>query len=296
MEPKRRPRGTEALQPGREIELLCLKGFDATRARIPPHGERVVVRTGLSKVRPVPGELFMLQVERTWVFGHTRYAKGLITATRLDVPALRLQPLGLQDCGFWDPEDETELFELNAHPIYKEIRAAGPRRWYEMEQVLPEDAVELQWEEDPILEAVELAAAGTVFDAADLLGDLLTADLRCLDAHAHLGHLWLRSTWPGALERAGRHYRVGLEIAGLTLDPGFQGLLPWGFLDNRPYLRCLDGYGVYLWRSGDLAAAADVFRRMLWLNPHDNTGARFNLAAIEAGHSWETALALDRVR
>lgn len=232
-------------------------------------------------------------MERTWVFGHTRYTKGRITATRLDVPSLELQPLGLVDHGIWDPDDEAELFEPDAHPVYEAIQAAGPRRWYEMEQVLPEDEVELQWEEDPILEAVELAAAGAVFDAEDLLGDLLTADLRCLDAHAHLGYIHLQTKWPDALERAERHYRVGLEIAGLTLGPDFQGLLPWGFLDNRPYLRCLDGYGVYLWRCGDLAAAADVFRRILWLNPHDNTGARFNLAAIEAGSSWEAAAALD---
>jgi hypothetical protein len=26
---------------------------------------------------------------------------------------------------------------------------------------------------------------------------------------------------------------------------------------------------------------------MLWLNPTDNQGARFNLAAIEAGKTWE---------
>jgi predicted TPR repeat methyltransferase len=54
-------------------------------------------------------------------------------------------------------------------------------------------------------------------------------------------------------------------------------------------LRCLDGHAVCLWRRGDLGAAADIFRRLLWLNPHDNTGARFNLAAIDAGRSWEEA-------
>lgn len=58
MEAKGQFRDWTRLRPGDEIELLCLKGFDAIRARIPPHGERVVVRTGLSKVRPVPGELF----------------------------------------------------------------------------------------------------------------------------------------------------------------------------------------------------------------------------------------------
>ena len=38
---------------------------------------------------------------------------------------------------------------------------------------------------------------------------------------------------------------------------------------------------------GDLRAAADVFQRMLWLSPSDNQGACFNLAAVEAGKTWE---------
>jgi len=38
---------------------------------------------------------------------------------------------------------------------------------------------------------------------------------------------------------------------------------------------------------GDLRAAADVFQRMLWVSPSDNQGARFNLAAVEAGKTWE---------
>jgi hypothetical protein len=46
-----------------------------------------------------------------------------------------------------------------------------------------------------------------------------------------------------------------------------------------------------LWRSGDLAAAGEVFRRMVWLNPHDNQGARFTLWDVEAGRSWEEAQA-----
>jgi len=33
--------------------------------------------------------------------------------------------------------------------------------------------------------------------------------------------------------------------------------------------------------------AAAAFRKMLWLNPGDNQGARFDLAAVEAGKTWE---------
>lgn len=156
-----------------------------------------------------------------------------------------------------------------------------------MEQVLPEDAVSLQWEEDPILEAVALGEAGYIGEAESLLGDLLTADLRCLDAHAHLGNIELRSRWPDSLDRAVRHYRAGLEIAELALGADFQDVLPWGLIDNRPYLRCLHGYGLALWRRGEPAAAAQVFRKMLWLNPGDNQGARFLIGPAQEHISWE---------
>jgi hypothetical protein len=36
-----------------------------------------------------------------------------------------------------------------------------------------------------------------------------------------------------------------------------------------------------------LEEAAKTFTRMLWLNPSDNQGARFNLANIQAGRTWE---------
>jgi tetratricopeptide (TPR) repeat protein len=272
---------------GAAVELVCLKHrFDAIRSRIPPRGPRVVVRPGISEVLPVPGEIFGLEVEHAWVFGHTRYAKGRIGECRADVARLDLTPLALERCFLWDPDEESEVFESVGHPVYEAIRAAGPRPSYEMEQILPDSPMALRWEDDPILEAAELTAAGAAEEAGDLLGELLTIDLRCLDAHAHLGALEFGSRWFGALDRARRHYRVGLEIADLTLGPTFEGLLPWGLIDNRPYLRCLHGYGLCLWRAGDLDGASEVFRRMLWLNPADNQGARFCLAAVEAGRSW----------
>lgn len=280
--------GDDALEAGRTIEVVCVgSGLDPIRSRVPPHGVTVMVRTGLSRVRPVPGEIFTLEIERSWVFGHTRHVKGRITGSRLDVARLELRPLGLREEWLWDPEEEAWLFEEADHPVYEEIRSAGPRRQYEMEQVLPDDAVELRWEEDPILEAVELAAAGATHEAADLLGRLLTADLRCLDAHAHLGNLEFRRHWPGALDRAERHYRAGLEIAALTLGDDFRGLLPSGLIDNRPFLRCLGGHGLCRWRKGDLEAAAGAFRRLVWLDPYDRQGARFELAAVEAGQRWD---------
>lgn len=111
-----------------------------------------------------------------------------------------------------------------------------------------------------------------------------------------LGNLELRRCWQDGPQRAAHHYRAGLEIAGLTLGTGFQDMLPWGLIDNRPYLRCLHGYGLALWQQGDTAAAAQVFRRMLWLNPGDNQGARFLIGPAEEGVSWEENEEIERAR
>jgi hypothetical protein len=34
----------------------------------------------------------------------------------------------------------------------------------------------------------------------------------------------------------------------LSLGEKFEGVLPWGMIDNRPFLRCLSGLGLCLWR------------------------------------------------
>jgi tetratricopeptide (TPR) repeat protein len=136
---------------------------------------------------------------------------------------------------------------------------------------------------DPIIEASELAAAGERGAAEDLLMQVLAEDLRCLDAHAHLGNFQFDHAPRDAL----RHYRVGAGIGDLTLGADFDGVLPWGLVDNRPFLRCLHGIGLCFWRLGEMTEAAKTFTRMLWLNPADNQGARFNLANVEAERTWE---------
>jgi tetratricopeptide (TPR) repeat protein len=53
-----------------------------------------------------------------------------------------------------------------------------------------------------------------------------------------------------------------------------EDLLEWGFLDNRPFLRCMYGLGFILLRAGDIEQANKIFMEMLKINPGDNQGAR----------------------
>ncbi len=111
-------------------------------------------------------------------------------------------------------------------------------------------------------------------------------DLRCLDAHAHLGNL----TFDRSPTRALRHYAMGARIAELSLPPGLRGVLAWGWLGNRPFLRCLHGWALCLWRTGRFTEAQAVIERMLWLNPTDNQGVLFLHAQVAAGRSWEESV------
>ena len=68
---------------------------------------------------------------------------------------------------------------------------------------------------------------------------------------------------------------MGIHSEELSLGKNFTDVLLWGDTDNRPFLRCMHGYGLCLWRLGRLEDAQQIFERMLWMNPLDNQGARF---------------------
>ena len=151
-----------------------------------------------------------------------------------------------------------------------------------MEQVLPGEDPNDPFA-DPITESNDRKDAGDFAGAEKLLYEMCEADLRCLDAHAHLGNL----EFEHHPKQAVRHYEVGLRIGELSLIPNFDGLLLWRMIDHRPFLRCMHGYGLCLWRLGNFDEAYRIFERMLGLNPPDNQGARFLIEDVQAGCSWE---------
>lgn len=193
-----------------------------------------------------------------------------------------LVPLKLYPRGDWDPAEEYwgepgEPIEAWAKPIIKR----GLRPKYEMEQVLPGADPE-DFDSDPILEANELKDRGQVARARKLLEKLLMQDVRCLDAHAHLGNMSFHRAPRTALD----HYQRGVSIAELSLGTQFEGVLPWGMIDNRPFLRCLNGLGLCLWRLARFEEAEGVFMRLLWMSPSDNLGVRFRLQPVRARKPW----------
>ena len=231
----------------------------------------------------VPGDIATVKPRKQWRYAGHPYLSGEIESTRLDAAALGLVPLRLENLGMWDPKEhywgeEDEPIEDWAKPII----ARGPRPEFEMKQVMPgadpDDPVS-----DPIIESNGLKAAGDLTGAERVLMELCESDLRCLDAHSHLGTLFLDSRPENAI----RHYEVGMRIGQLSLGDDFSGVLQWGFIDNRPFLRCMHGYGLCLWRLRRFEEAERVFDGMLWLNPSDNQGVRFLIEEIRKGAAWQ---------
>jgi hypothetical protein len=191
-------------------------------------------------------------------------------------------PLRLENRHHWDPEEEYwgepgEPLE----PYLHEIFAAGPRQAWEQEQRVPD--VGRETFEDPILEATELHGRAERERAHRLLTDLLSEEPRCLDSYAHLGAF----AYDYCASLALPHYEAGVAIGELSLPEGFDGVLPWGWIDNRPFMRCLHGYGLCLWRLGRFAEAEAVFATLLWMNPGDSQGARELLETVRARAAWE---------
>jgi tetratricopeptide (TPR) repeat protein len=56
--------------------------------------------------------------------------------------------------------------------------------------------------------------------------------------------------------------------------------LEWGWLENRPFLRCLHGLALAEYHEDKAAEALSLFQELLALNPDDNQGAR--AMAVEA--------------
>lgn len=53
----------------------------------------------------------------------------------------------------------------------------------------------------------------------------------------------------------------------------------WGLHETRPYIRVCKSYAESCWFSGNAEEAAQMLERIMELNPEDNTGARYLLAA-----------------
>jgi hypothetical protein len=265
------------------LDAIVLKTASET-ARLRPLGEDedVTLRGSGSDIwRIVPGQIVTVKPHKRWTHRRSHYLSGSVQAARLDVPALGLRPLEVRERG---PLGTCHAYSKEFRDLWEKV-AAGANVAHEMVPVVP-GADEGGPDDDPVEEAIGLRHHGDLPGAEKALMELLHADLRCLDAHALLGAWAFDTSFDSLADRALLHYEVGTRIGEQALGDVFEGRLPWALVDNRPFLRCLHGYGLALWREGRLEEARSTFERLCILNPHDDLEARFAWKAVRDGVAW----------
>jgi hypothetical protein len=263
-----------------ELVVLSVKQ-KAARCRLLGGDQTFTFRAG--RLRDVmPGEIAVVRPTKQWTYAGNSYLSGVVEASRLDAGALGLVPLRLKQLGNWNPAEH--YWGEDGEPIEewaKPLIARGARPQFEMEQVLPGADVDAPFS-DPIGESNDRKESGDGAGAYKLLMELCQADLRCLDAHSHLGNF----AFDKRVRDAIRHYEAGFRIGELSLGEGFDSVLPWSLINNRPFLRCMHGFALCLWRLKRFEEAGRIFGRMLWLNPSDNQGVRFLVDQVRAKEAW----------
>ncbi len=246
----------------------------------------ISLRTGgIDAYRVAPGQLVDVTLTKQWTWSGTVCSTGRIERVWTDVPALELDPLPLEDQGEYDLNKIHEPFEPTDPYGEMWLRfASKPRRAFGFSGIAWGAGVGVESNDNETCLVADAAEMSDPTSARKLLMKALAADLRCIDAHAHLGNLAFHHRPEDAIT----HYDIAIRIAELSLTPDFTELLPWGYIYNRPYLRALHGYGLCLWRLDQPGNARAVFERILSLNPADHQGVRFCWNDIRNGHPWRS--------
>ena len=122
--------------------------------------------------------------------------------------------------------------------------------------------------------AIEAWEAGDDETAEKEYRELIATFPEFIDVHHHLA-LLLEET-----ARRPEAMRIWTEVVSLglrVLEDDFtrgEDLLPWGILDNRPFLRAYNALGIAWLEDGKVEAALSVFNDILDMNPNDNQGVR----------------------
>ena len=285
----REPADEQPAAQSERVSAIVLKGGDTSlRIRLlgESEGDAVTLRcSSYDAMRVAPAQLIEATLRKRWTWRGDAYASGSITRVWTDVSALDLEPLKLEDHGICDLNEVHDRFEPpDPYAVMWDFFASTPRHEFEFEGVAWGLGVGVDagdFDTCLVSEAAEIGEYDRA-EARDLLMQVLLADLRCIDAHSHLGNL----AFDHCPQDAITHYEIAVAIGEQSLGASFSGMLPWSCIYNRPFLRALHGYGLCLWRLGRAEQAREVFERILALNPADNQGARFCWNDIRNDQPW----------
>jgi len=131
---------------------------------------------------------------------------------------------------------------------------------------------------DALDEALDRHECGVLSHAAYVkqLSALIETWPDFIDGHAHLGAALLEQGKPGKALEA---YAKGIALGDAAIPEGYDGLISWGWLENRPYLRALHGAALCHARRRRRKDAVALMEKLLRYNPNDNQGVRLLLGS-----------------
>ncbi|MEA1911250.1 MAG: tetratricopeptide repeat protein [Spirochaetota bacterium] len=275
-----RPESSSFFMEGDIVDLLVIRPLNrALRCKVINTCEAVTFR---KKRFEVPGDTITIKVSKHWKNKNTSYISGERIKKEFILSNLNLKPIKIEKYGAISRSD---CLLDDEHPerirdIFERIFIKKEYSVFEIENIIPGvDYNDI--EDDPIFKSVEMKNSGKVEEATEILLNLLEKDFRCIDAFSHLGNLHFPENEESTfVDFAIPYYEAGVKIGEYFLGPDFEGQLPWGYLDNRPYLRALHGLGLCYMRKGNNKKALDIFEKLLRLNHMDNLGARFLIDEI----------------
>jgi tetratricopeptide (TPR) repeat protein len=148
------------------------------------------------------------------------------------------------------------------------LSPVAPREW---EFVFPDVYNDLR---DGFFSGCESYEKGNLDEAERSFRAVLAQMPDHLDALHHLAMvLSKRDLGAQALDLWEQAVRIGHKAFPLGFETG-RDRLEWGWLENRPFLRCLQGLALAKYDGGEVEEALSLFQELLSLNPNDNQGVR----------------------
>jgi tetratricopeptide (TPR) repeat protein len=145
------------------------------------------------------------------------------------------------------------------------LERLGPHEWR-----FPESAWAVS---ERFYTGCELWEAGQTPAALAIFQDLLQRHPEHLDVRDRLAHIYEAI---GQDDRAKALLEEAVTLGRRAFPDAFRSgdLLEWGWLENRPFLRCLCSLGVVYEWEGRLEEALTIYQELLSLNPNDSQGVR----------------------
>ena len=225
-------------------------------------------------------DTIIFQIDKEWTFKKQKYATGKVIENKFILENIEMPKIKYTSEGLWDPN---KAYGDKAEEYFPEYIKEG----YREEIILKEYSGYGFYKpyEDPISNVAETE---DWYEAYDILTRLWEDYPECIDALVHLGSLYFEKK--DSLNHCYNCYKVAVEIVKKSLPKDFDGIILWGFIENRPYLRALNGYCFTLWRQQQFEEALAVAEKLYRICPSDNLGIRFIIDKIRNHEEWSEEL------